>query len=330
MSGPNAAIAQAAANAGFDVSDWDALSSLISAVRSADRLTDIVYRRLLRADCRDGPEGYRSDLYPDRWNGVAAYKSDIYPDRWHPERAQSPLSSRPRLRTVTKSPDLPLRALLRRREDIDSEDWPDLSISSMEGREVIKTQVTGANCYPLGQRSSRKHKLSDDSRGSVPFKISKTEDIATKGLSVVHDGLLVELSDSADDTSHAFVQPALLNRSTNTTQRKTTSSISHKSFSDISTSSLSYSRSRAAQKAATAEAAIKASTTRILEKVRHKLQTSITNIQQDRERLSNRWEADEDLKQQKAMRSLTKLNDCLGTAEEALYGAVEAVDQLLW
>lgn len=53
-------IAEAAARAGFDCSNWPGLKNLISAVRAVNAPVS----------------------YPDRWTGPAAFNSRIYPDRW--------------------------------------------------------------------------------------------------------------------------------------------------------------------------------------------------------------------------------------------------------
>ena len=63
MVGKNAAIAQAAANAGFDTSNIENLKTLINAIREADH-----------------------SIYPDYYKGQAKYRDNLYPDYWVPAR----------------------------------------------------------------------------------------------------------------------------------------------------------------------------------------------------------------------------------------------------
>lgn len=65
MIGKNSAIAQAAANAGFDTSNIENLKTLINAIREADH-----------------------SIYPDYYEGQAKYRDSLYPDYWAPARPQ--------------------------------------------------------------------------------------------------------------------------------------------------------------------------------------------------------------------------------------------------
>ena len=63
LSSRDTPIAEAAAKAGFDCSNWGKLKRLIDAVRAVNAAVS----------------------YPDRWTGPAAFQSSIYPDRWSAE-----------------------------------------------------------------------------------------------------------------------------------------------------------------------------------------------------------------------------------------------------
>lgn len=370
LSGHKAAIAQAAADAGFDVSNKRALSDLITAVDHAGQLASATDRRIA--------------IYPDHWRGTGRYKSDMYPDRWVPGLRSQTLAIRgARVRTITRSPeparkalvptstqahaarpsvrlaspvedeiirslpaltlrtdqqsfDLPLRALLRAREDVDDSSIQDVTI-------ITKPVKTGSNQQPLG---SRKRRLSDESRGFVPFKVPKNADVALADNSVVHDGVLISGHGSDEQTTDTEYRSALGNvtnsdhirrkRSTlpkgrvdppylpsaprNRTSRKATlTEPHHRTFRPV------FSEAKGTTKAM-AEGKL---TKQAFEKVRNKLQNSLDNIQKDRNTLSKRWEADDQLKDPAAMDELTQLNEHLGTVEEGLGQVIQITDRII-
>lgn len=367
LSGQKEAIVQAAANAGFDVSNRRALSDLITAVDDARRLSYTVDARL--------------DIYPDFWNGPASYQSDTYPDRWVPgHRPQTPAIQGRRVRTVTRSPepssravrpsktpahtgrlgrrpcspieeeitrsqpalnletepksfDLPLRALLRARED--------------EGNFVEEVTVTlepvktGSNQYPLGPR---KRRFTSESNSFVPFKIPKYEDVAMIDNSSAHDGLLISPADSMEQTADTGSRSAL-DKITNSNHSPSKGSVVGSRTVDVShfTSARGNRASRRLGLSAggthPSGSVVSKSTQKPInegqltklafEKVKHKLQVSADNIQKDRDTLSKRWEADTRLRESAAMEELTQLSEHLGAAEEGLRQAVQVIGRIV-
>ncbi|KAM0798003.1 hypothetical protein BDR22DRAFT_974917 [Usnea florida] len=81
----DAPIAEAAARAGFDCSNWSKLKSLIDAVRNANKPVS----------------------YPDRWTGPAAFQSDTYPDRWRAEDTRIRKGPSQAYRGFGKTPSVP-------------------------------------------------------------------------------------------------------------------------------------------------------------------------------------------------------------------------------
>lgn len=123
--GRNAAIANAAAAAGFDVTDTTKLINLIHAIRDADQA-----------------------MYPDHYEGTGRYKSDLYPDHWvaaemHQQRA------RREYQDLEKSPSVPafiFSAQPTAREQLNE----NTNFPSARGI------VSGANAEPLGIKTSKR------------------------------------------------------------------------------------------------------------------------------------------------------------------------------
>ncbi|KAL9120350.1 MAG: hypothetical protein Q9187_003093 [Circinaria calcarea] len=363
LSGQKEGIVQAAANAGFDVSNRRALSDLIAAVDHARRLSYAVEARL--------------DIYPDFWNGPASYQSDTYPDRWVPgHRTRTPAIQGRRLRTITRSPepstravkpsktqahtgrlpgrpcspideeitrslpplnlgtepksfDLPLRALLRAREDASNPSVEEVTVIS----EPVKT---GSNQQPLG---SRKRHFPGDSNSFVPSKVPKFEDAAMMDSSSVHDGLLISTADSREQTADTGSRSAL-DKITNSNHSRSKGGVGGRgtvdpargnrasrkpSLSAGSTHPYGSVISKSTQKAGNEGNFTKLA----FEKVKDKLQLSVDNMQKDRDTLSKRWEADAQLRESAAMVELTQLSEHLGAAEEGLKQAVQVIERIV-
>ena len=363
LSGYKAAIAQAATDAGFDVSNKRALSDLITAVDHAGRLAYTTDRQIA--------------IYPDFYNGPASYKSDMYPDRWVPgPRPQSPAIQGARVRTITRSPepsrrasaptrtqadagrpsvrpgnaieeeiirslpeltlgtkqqsfDLPLRALLRAREDAEDSSIQDVTI-------ITKPVKTGGNQQPLGPR---KRRFPDEGKSFVPFKVPKNVDVAMADNPVVHDGLLVSVPELEEQTTDTEYRSALDNitnsdpsrSKVNTLEKETAHPRNRVSWKPTLAGSNNRAFATVINEAKIAESAINEGrlTKQAFEKVRNKLQLSLDNIQKDRDTLSKRWEADAQLKEPAAMDELTQLSEHLGTVEEGLKQTIEVMERMI-
>ena len=148
MAGRNAAIATAAAAAGFDVADTTGLLNLIHAIRDADRT--------IYPDYYDGPGKYKSELYPDHW--VAA---DMHRQRGVTE-----------YRDLEKIPSVPEFNFSKQRTKREQLDDGTVSYST-------RRSITGANRESVGPRTSSK-RTGDDFTPSPASKIRRiTEDHTT-------------------------------------------------------------------------------------------------------------------------------------------------------
>lgn len=148
LAGRNAAIATAAAAAGFDVTDTTSLLNLIHAIRDADRA--------IYPDYYDGPGKYKSDLYPDHW--VAA---DMHRRRGVTE-----------YRDLEKIPSVPEFNFNKQRMKGEQLDDDTVSYST-------RRSITGANRDPVGPRTSGK-RTGDDFTPGPASKIRRiTEDHTT-------------------------------------------------------------------------------------------------------------------------------------------------------
>ncbi|KAL9098752.1 MAG: hypothetical protein Q9163_005645 [Psora crenata] len=78
MNSRDAPIANAAAEAGFDCSDWHKLEGLINAVKAA--VFPVTYPDRYR-----GAASFRPTLHPDKYRGAASFRSSLYPDKWRPK-----------------------------------------------------------------------------------------------------------------------------------------------------------------------------------------------------------------------------------------------------
>lgn len=126
LTGRHAAIAKAAAAAGFDVTDTTNLINLIDAIRNADRAL----------------------LYPDHYKGSGRYESYIYPDHWpaaemHQQRVMREYRD---LGNIPSMPASNARAQRILREELDD----DAVFYS------ARRTLSGASREPLGARMSNK------------------------------------------------------------------------------------------------------------------------------------------------------------------------------
>lgn len=144
LTGRNAAIAKAAAAAGFDVTDTTSFVDLIHAIRDADRAI----------------------LYPDHYQGSGRYISDLYPDHWIAAEMYQ-LPGMTGHRDLGKIPCVPAlnasaQRMVREQRGGDALSYPARRI------------VTGANGETLGARMSNK-RTADDSTPQPASKIRRVK-----------------------------------------------------------------------------------------------------------------------------------------------------------
>ena len=305
MSSRNTAPARAAAKVGYPVSNRGAFSNVKSAIRSNVRLADQV--------------GWRS-LKADRWDGPAAYKSDIYPDRWVPEQARPEVMSRTRLRIIPKSSAARHNTKLSWRKGINVKEPILLTIRPKKVEEGTKQKPKEAAIRSL------KRGLPEDVEEMITSKVTKTEDIAIENTDFVYDGL-VDVRDLSQETRGSNLRSLTNYRNTNTIQHTTTSSISRLLPQGPSIFPTSHTWKKTTQEVA--EFSVRSGTMTTLENVRQHLQTRVRLLQQDCEDLYDRWELDDELKEDQTMGILTRLSGNLGKAERALYEAMKDVERLL-
>lgn len=240
------------------------------------------------------------------------------------------------LGTEQKSFDLPLRALLRAREDVDDSSDPDETI-------ITRRVKTGGNQQPLGPR---KRPFPDQSRGFVPVKMPKNADDTMADHPVVHDGLLIsghEFEEQSTDTEQRYTLGNITNSDHGQSRRSTlekgrldrpyfptaprirTRRNPNSTESSNGVSGPIISEIKEAKKALT-EGRL---TQNAFEKVRNKFQLSLDNLQKDRDTLSKRWEADAQLKEPAAMDELTQLSEHLGTVEEGLKQTIKVMERIV-
>ncbi|KAL9125660.1 MAG: hypothetical protein Q9217_005169 [Psora testacea] len=134
MNPRDAPIAEAAAKAGFDCSDWRRLEGLINAVRDAILLTN----------------------HPDRYTGAAVFQSSLYPDKWRPNGTRQ----RKGVKKIYQDPDratsVPARATTTVQifKDVDdhAQGRRDSSTPTVLGYNAIKATASTSR-LPLAPRS---------------------------------------------------------------------------------------------------------------------------------------------------------------------------------
>ncbi|MCJ1473661.1 hypothetical protein MMC13_002312 [Lambiella insularis] len=211
LSGRNAAIAQAAANAGFDTSNWSALTNLISSVKNANwfykapgvpimlRAYGGMYTTLIgpskrRATSRGYPDHYApSALQPDIFQAET-----IRPESRRSEAKNTEIryakTERTSGVTLDGCSELPERVRLREQEDLMRRSASPIGnrygdISSNPPRAA----PSGANTMPLGPLA-KKRGVPDAEQELKAFKMRRTEDVSMGGVTAVHNGLLVDLT----------------------------------------------------------------------------------------------------------------------------------------
>ncbi|KAF6235332.1 hypothetical protein HO173_006528 [Letharia columbiana] len=120
----DAPIAEAAARAGFDCSNWPKLKGLIDAVRAVDTPVS----------------------YPDRWTGPAAFRSDIYPDHWKADLMRERKGVTQAYRDVVRTPSVPAFVVSAK----------ELIKNINSTTRSARTPATGTNNVALGPRASNK------------------------------------------------------------------------------------------------------------------------------------------------------------------------------
>lgn len=133
LTGRNAKIAEAAAAAGFDVTDTNNLINLVHAIRAADRA-----------------------IYPDRYRGSGRYKSDLYPDHW--------VAAEMRQQRMSENRDLAAQ--------LASVPTFDVSAQRSLRKQLNYDASSGANREPLGAKMSNK-RTADDFTPRPTSKIRK-------------------------------------------------------------------------------------------------------------------------------------------------------------
>ncbi|KAK3170713.1 hypothetical protein OEA41_002795 [Lepraria neglecta] len=264
-------IAEAAAKAGFDCSNWGKLKRLIDTVRAVNGAVS----------------------YPDRWTGPAAFQGSIYPDRWSAEST--------RLR----------KGVVRGYQDTDrAVSVPAFVVTAsqilrnMNGPPRVRgtpavsfAAGTGSNRMPLGLRSNKRTGDELIDLGSSSPKRAKTEAPSTPAISGSSQSNCIDLTQ--DDKPVTYVptrrqptRPALANISNNATGGNRTSK-----------------KQVVRRQRVTHERMVHRETTRVLAKIANKLRASAHALDVDRETLRARWEVDNNLQLQHIADHLAELNE---------------------
>ncbi|CAD6578528.1 MAG: hypothetical protein ASARMPREDX12_008881 [Alectoria sarmentosa] len=177
----DALIAEAAARAGFDCSNWPKLKGLINAVRAIDKPTS----------------------YPDRWTGPAAFKSKIYPDHWKADYMRQRKGVSQAYRDGGITPSVPAFVVSAKQliKNLDS---------ITRGQHSVRTPATGTNNVALGPRTSNKRNAEIVDLLSSSPKRAKTEPPVTSNV--------IDLTQDEEPTTTRFIpthrlplRPALAN-----------------------------------------------------------------------------------------------------------------------
>ena len=128
-------IAEAAAKAGFDCSDWNKLRGLITAVKDA----------------------VQAVTYPDKYIGAGRYQSSIYPDKWRPDTVRPRKGVVEAYRDAATVPSVPAfvksaQQIIAGLNDANRTQGKDATFTLIDNR--ANKAATGTNREPLGARSA--------------------------------------------------------------------------------------------------------------------------------------------------------------------------------
>lgn len=291
-------IAEAAAKSGFDCSDWNTLKRLIDSVKGAVQST-----------------------YPDKYTGQAALKSRsqyrLRPDNYRPRYDDRQLDNFGRLSPYIK-PD----------ERSDSSDGSFHSAQTFltEPRPRLQSHelhplpsdrsATGTDRVPLGPKSMNARIVPGEHAYAPPsapinemlIEVAARKRYAQSSLKTSRPAAKrLRIDWDAPRVDQANAAPATLN------------------YSDP----IEDPREQQLPMQLPPDDLCRTRTRRVLTKCASKLQVAVKGIQTDRDRLSQRWEADDALRSQTVTDAMAELNSHFFEAETNLQAAISVVDDRL-
>ena len=290
MSPEDVPIAEAAANAGFDCSNWPKLYDLIKAVRAVNAPAS----------------------YPDRWSGPAAFQSSIYPDRWRPDLMRQHKGVSQAYRAAATPPSVPAFVVsatqLVRNMNPNRAEVPRPSPQPFP-------KSTGSNRIPLGPVSGNKRPSASVNLHSSSPKRAKTEAPSSVGQDFSQENII--------DLTQGDEEPITYVRTRQRQHRNVSATANN-----IAGPSKSAGQ-RQARKERRASENVHKDTIGILARIASKLRAGAHAIDTDRDTLRQRWEMDEVLQHQHVTDQLAELNDYFTAAEDGIQDALRVIEDHL-
>ncbi|KAG8528185.1 uncharacterized protein KY384_007102 [Bacidia gigantensis] len=312
LSSQDLRIAQAAADGGFDCSNWPKLRDLLIATKAAVQPTS----------------GKSKPRYPDRYNGPAAFQSSIYPDYWRPDAVRPRKGVVESYRDAARTPSVP--AFAKPAHQILGE------LSQATGGKragspatVVGDSVLGfaknSNRIPLRPRSNNTKRPTGyfvDVVGSDPKRV-KTETSSQRSFGNENAPISADIIDLTQD------QPTHIKTSSSQLPSRAPSTRPGPQVRPVPRARSGNHRNKAPRKRQVPQNVIRDDTSSILARCASKLRAAAHSMDMDRESLRERWEIDADLKLQSVTDDLGDLNAKFHECQETMVQATRIVEEKL-
>ena len=296
----DAPIAEAAAKAGFDCSNWKKLEGLITAVKDA----------------------VPSGIYPDRYTGAAAYRSSLYPDEWRPKGRRGVPKAYADADRATSVPAF-AKTVSQILKDVNDQTRRQRESSTPTLLDdSINRAATGTNRQPLAPRSGNARTAPTALRKLQPISQSSTNKRTAIDLTS-SSPKRPKIEDATGPRHRNDNQIPIIDLTITSPVRLGPSTQRAKNHAARNTHPQHVGRS---PREPLPQNIIHNDTTTTLARCASKLRGASHDIEIDRDSLRERWEMDAELQLQDATENLADLNARFMEAEQAIANAVAIVE----